>query len=509
MNDGKIIHSFGERLAIDQEVQALAAAANVLELEQRARALAARGKAILPALLRRLDTDNAALRGGLGLVVQQLDRDLIVPALYNAAADSRRPAAARHTAVMLLERYLHENIDPNLIARLPHAADVARQSAEQALHIAQTQPLVLIEYAEQLRQEPPDIIDSVIDIIATLDDPARANLLLAIAAGDDLRLLARILPLLGAIRHPLALAALHTLARIADPRSQPAILRQIRKLRLAGVPAPTPTPLRSLCTPISAQGQSLLWFIHRPPQAAEAGLLVCILHDQLGIVQVDGQPAVQLDALPFPAAAGYRHQLRLPDSSQILHLVELHPVQGLHLLAMAITQMRAAELPAPGELVLFGRWLWQTDDPARDPVAAWPDLPPPAEGAPADFARLLQHPAYASWAWDLPDIDLLLRQHDPALALIPTSPAHSQVATRLAAAPAAAQLAARLRAQARWFSLGADMGNAGLSLAAAAAIEKGEAGHPFVQALAWRSLLNAAAARAARRTRRRPAPAET
>lgn len=502
MTDGKIIHGFSDRLAIDQEVQALAHAANVLEMEQRAQSLATKGKAVLPALLRRLDTDDPTLRGGLALLAQRLDRDLIVPALYNVAADSRRPPAARLTAVMLLERYLHENIDPALSPYLPQAADVARQSAEQALHIAQTQPLVLIEYAEQLRQEPPDVIDSVIDIIAGLADPARADLLLAIAALGDLRLLARILPLLGAIRHPFALAALHTLVHLADPHSRPAILRQIRKLRLAGVPPAPPPLLRSLWTPTSAQGQSLLWFIHRQPQDTQAGLLICILHDQLGIVQADAQPAINLDTLPFPAAPGHLHHLRLSDSSQILHLIELHPAQGLELLAAAIGQMQAAEQPAPGELILFGRWLWQSDDPARDPAAAWPDLPPPAaEGA---FSKLLQHPAFASWAWDLPDIALLLRQHDPATALIAASPAHRQVAARLATAPVAGLLAARLRTQARWFSLITDAAagsHAGLCLAAAAAVEQGQADHPFVQALAWRSLLHAAATTTARRSR--------
>ena len=72
--NSKVIDSFGERLAVDQAVRALADAANAYELEQAASALAERGDLALAALVRHLDTRNPKLRGGLGLLAGFLGR---------------------------------------------------------------------------------------------------------------------------------------------------------------------------------------------------------------------------------------------------------------------------------------------------------------------------------------------------------------------------------------------------------------------------------------------------
>ncbi len=492
-----VIRTFNERLAVEQGVRALGTAPNAYELERRARDLAGQGDAALAALLRQLDTDNPTLRGGLGLLAQHLDHTLVSLALRQAAADSRRPPAARLTAVMILERYLNETIDPNLARDLPEPADVARQSAEEALTLAATSPLVPVEYAQQLLEEPPEIVHAVLNVVAALETPQRARLLHAVAClgGDDL--LGRILPWLGGIRHPLALESLRTLRRLASEGMRPAVERQVRKLQMAGVRSELEPPARALWSPLSAQGQSLLWFVC-PRSEGHADLLIFVIHDRLGVIHLDAEPAVPVSGLPMPAPHGHVHRLRLPGSHQVVRLLELDVALALALVNEATAATQAAEIPWPGELVVFGSWLWGSEAAAGDAGVPWPDLPEPDAQAPAvAFEELLRHAAFASWTWDLPDFPQLLTLSPAGVHLEPGGPAHQQVARRLTRGEAAHLLENRLHWQARWLCLAQDRETAALALAARKALQAAQVDHPFVQALAWRSLLTAAADRAA------------
>lgn len=502
-----VIRTFNERLAVEQGVRALGAAPNAYELERRARELSAQGDAALAALLRQLDTDNPTLRGGLGLLAQNLDRTLVSLALRQAAADPRRPAAARLTAVMILERYLQETIDANLARILPEPADVARQSAEEALMLAASSPLVPVEYAHQLLDEPPEVVHAVLDVVAGLETHQRARLLHAVAvyAGDDV--VGRILPWLGGIRHPLALESLRTLRHLVGDVLRPLAERQARKLQMAGVRSEIRPPTRALWSPLSAQGQSLLWFLC-PREETQADLLILVVHDRLGIVHVDAEPSVLISGLPMPAPRGHVHRLRLPGSHQVVRLLELEVTLGMALVSEAVAAGRTLEIPLPAELVIFGSWLWGGEAAAAEAAAggeaaAWPLLPEPDEQAPAAaFEELLRHLAFASWTWELPDFPQLLSLSPAGVHLESGGPAHQQVARRLARGEAAHLLASRLELQARWLCLARDQETAALALAARQALTSGQVEHPFVQALAWRSLLTAAADRAAQQALR-------
>ncbi|MCS7038014.1 MAG: hypothetical protein NZP34_00245 [Caldilineales bacterium] len=492
MSDDRIIRGFGDRLAIEQAVRALAQAPNAFELERRARDLAAQGEAVIPALLRHLDTDDPTLRGGLGLLARHLDRDAVVPALRRAAADPRRPAAARLTAVMILERYLDEAVDPNLAGRLPDARAVARQSAHEALRLAETTPLVLVEYAEQLLREPPEVIHQVIDVLTEDDDPRMAELLGVIAAYAAPTEAARLIHRLGVLRTPAALLALATLQKLLAPELQPLAGRSLRKLQLAGVRPPDRPPLRALWSPLlGAQGQSLLWFI-RPHTDDRAVLLVLVCHDRFGLLQIEAHPAVALDMVPPPAPRGGIHRLSLPGSPRPLLLAEIDPHLGLRLLDEALERVRERKVPWPGELVVFGSWLWD----GATSAAALPE-PPPAPAVPADaFTALFRHPAFSGWVWDVPDATRLLARELAAGTLTENGLAHRTMAQRLVEPEAAALLAERLRRQAQWLLLIGDQTTAAIALAACEGVLSQNPDHPFVRALAWRSLLTAAADRA-------------
>ena len=70
---------------------------------------------------------------------------------------------------------------------------------------------------------------------------------------------------------------------------------------------------------------------------------------------------------------------------------------------------------------------------------------------------------------------------------------HRQIAQRLVDPPTSELLAQRLEDQARWLTVVGDEATAALTLAARAAVLDHQSDHPFIRALAWRSLLTAVA----------------
>jgi len=501
----KRILSFGDRLAIDRAVKDLANARNVLELDRRARELAARGKPALNALLRHLDASDPALRGGLGRLAQHLDPEMVIPALRRAAMDESRSDAARLTAVMILERYLGQEIDPALAQRIPASYDVARESGEEAITIAETEPLVLVEYADQLLDEPPEIVHAVLQVIKDMEDPRRARLLMAVAAYGDMSLQRDIITALGAIRDPLAIQALQTLWHLTFPELRPLVQRQLQKLRMAGVRTGPVGTLRALWSPVNAQGHSFLWFVHAHPEDGQGDLLTLILHDELGLVYASAYPDLDLNTLPMPAPKYTTHRVRMVDSHHQVLLVELEPALGLRLLDEALELFWDNEAPWPGEIVVFGHWLWAGR--ALPPEeAAWPSLPAPAtHAADEDFLSLLEHPAFAGWVWLLPEFDTLMARHQEK-ELRKDGPIHEQVIALLLDDDKRPLFSNRLFQQARWLRLARDSKTASLVLAVRKAVEAGDRGHPFIRELAWRSLISAAADRAVRRTLRMLSP---
>ena len=330
-----------------------------------------------------------------------------------------------------------------------------------------------------------------------MEDPRRVRLLMAIAAYGDPGLQQDILKALGGVRHPLALQALQTLWHLVDPELQPLVRRQLQKLRLSGVKEEPAGTLRALWSPSNAQGHSFLWFIHTTDEEPVGDLLTLILHDHLGVVYATAYPHLDLDALPIPAPQGATHNVRMIESAHHLLMAEIDPMLGLTLLDDALQSMAQQDFPWPGEIVVFGHWLW-SGQPLPLPEYAWPRLPKPAENLDAATAQdLLRHPVFAGWVWTLPDLGILLREHHDE-ALQKDGALHQQVTDILMDEDNRPLLAQRLLQQARWLVLTGDRKTARKTLAVHEAVLAGDAEHPFVRMLAWRSLLTAAADRAMR-----------
>jgi hypothetical protein len=495
--NSRILHGFGDRLAIERAVKDLAKARNAYQQDKLARELATKGQPALRALLRNLEASDPSLRGGLGHLAQYLAPDLVIPALRQAAMDEARTDAARLTAIMLLERYLGQEIDPAMAQRLPASYDVARESGEEAIAIAETEPLVLVEYAEQLLDEPPEIVHAVMQVIKDMEDPRRARLLTAIAAYGDTALQQDILSALGGMRHPLTLQALQTLWHLVAPDLQPMARRGIQKLRLSGVKDDAAGELRALWSPVNAQGHSFLWFIHTTPGKNMGDLLVLILHDELGVVYASAYPDLDLELFPLPAPIGATHNVRMIDSSHHVLLAEIEPTLGLQLLDDSLQRMSRQAFPWPGEIVVFGQWLWAGGQTAvAEPD--WPRLPQPSPVPDEPAAKaLLDHPAFAGWVWSLPDLATILMGHREA-ALNKNGEVHQQVTAILLDDKNRPLLSQRLLQQARWLKLTRSNKVARQTLAVREAVEAGDSEHPFIKILAWRSLLTAAADRAMR-----------
>ena len=496
-NHSRVLHGFGDRLAIEQAVKALGQTTNAYQQEKLAKELATKGRPAINALLRHLDASNPTLRGGLGRLATFLPQKEVIAALRGAAMDQSRTDAARLTAVMILERYLDQEIDPAMAQHMPASYDVARESGEEALLIAETEPLVLVEYAEQLLDEPPEIVEAVLHVITTMETPNRARLLLAIAAYGDEALQKEIIRALGSIRHPVALQALLTLWRLSLPQQHPLIRRQVQKLTMAGVKLAEAGNLRALWSPVNAQGHSFIWFIHpHPHQDGLGDVLILILHQELGVIYAIAYPDFDLNTLPLPAPRGKTHTTRMIDSHYQLRLVEIAPALGLRVLDDALQTMLDQGFPWPGELIVFGHWLWRSSPPAV--AASWPPLPKPAEAIDEATAQdLLEHPAFDAWVWEMPEVNTLLSEQSEN-TLAKDSDIHRKVIAALINEDNGPVLAQRLLQQARWFTLGKNRVHAAQTLAVREAVLARDAQHPFIRALAWRSILTAAADRAMR-----------
>ena len=493
----RIIYGFGEKLAIDKAVRALADAPDRFSMEEQARVLARRGAAVIPAILRHLGTDNPTLRSALGLIAQHMDRDAIIPALKRAAADPRRPAEARLTAVMILERYLGETLPPELVRRLPDPTAVARQSALEALSLAESNPAVLLDYAFQLLEEPEDVVERVVGVVAGLDEPERARLLRVIACYAPIEIAADIVGVLGRIRHPLALESLRVLSHIIDPRLRAAAARQARKLQFAGVRASSEATLRALWSPLRAWGRSFLLFFHHAGHADLGNVMAVGLVEMDEIDVANAQPATPLVTFPPPAPAGYVHFVRLEEAAPPLPLLEIDPQLGLRLLDLALADEEMDEdyyaPPSMEAFALFGEWLWG-QEPLRASEDALSQLPNPARGAPADaFEGLFSHQAFRDWFWEPDMFSDLVASLPASRPLNNESRVVHMAANYFLQEDARERLAARLLWQARWLVLSGDAEAAALTLAAREAALAGDVEHPFIRTLAWRSLLTALA----------------
>jgi hypothetical protein len=488
-SEGKVLTGLLERRAVEAAFDALAAATTPTEMAKCAQTVADHGSAALPVLLARLNTEDPKVRGGLGLVVQRLDRELVAPALKAAIRARERSDQARVTALTLLERYLDEPADEGLLGTIQNPAGVARQSLRELSAAMAQSPTAIVEYLTQLAQQPPDAPGLLMQALpGLLPDPHLITLLRMFAQGEDARLAQQAIELLGRTRMPEALLALTSLAATLPPDRAAAAVRGARKLRFSGVqatPEIAPTAWQTLLSPVDGTGIQAIWFICRPPEGGRTTALSIFTQDPVGIVaaaqtgdlaEADAPPAVPEGEILSVPQPGDRRPLMLLGAAFDV---------GRQIVYNAMKQNWTGGQPPPLPYRFLNEILWQ-----YGPVAA--DDGGGAEAAAELLARhgdltatLLDHPAFAGWFWHATALYDAAERLGPRHTRAARAEAVADLARRYFGPAEAASYRRRLLVMARWLQLARQPAVAELTQAAAAQL----AANPPAEMLLVRRLI--------------------
>ncbi len=186
--EAKVLTGLLQRRALEQAFAELGHTTDPAEVQQQAQAIAGYGSAALQHLLTLLDTPDPQLRGGLGQVARHLPHEQVVSALRAVARDQARGDQARLAAVTLLERFLGESIDSSLMGNLGDPEVAARQSLAELVAAMDEETVSVVEYLEQLGQQPPEVVDMLLEALPAVEpSPHLATFLRMLAQGEDAR----------------------------------------------------------------------------------------------------------------------------------------------------------------------------------------------------------------------------------------------------------------------------------------------------------------------------------
>jgi hypothetical protein len=488
-----------ERRALEAEFRALADARDLETLKARAETIAGRGtETVLPVLLAMLDTDDPQLRGGLGQVAAHLDHDLMVTALRSVARSRERPEQARLSALTILERFLHEPVDESLVVGLRDPNAVALHSLHELMREMERSPFAIIEYLNQLTEQPPEVPKMILDAVPLLPPgPHPVTLLRMFAQGQDARLAQAAIEQLGRIRLPEALAALISLAATLPPTLAAMAERSARKLRMSGVtiPAPDSQGWRALMSPVDGAGAQVIWLVNYVDGQAQGTLVGVLSQDPKGIVVCFGSREVPAENLPPVQPVGNIHQAVQSDDVPPVSMLEVPFEVGRHVIRQALELNWASGTPTPLEYRLLNALIWQS--PTGDSGSAVVRdgevsrfANDTSSGAPVYTAALLDHPAFATWFWQTPEVEAGEASHFAArkLGARHSGPARASHIAELAQTGFGPDVRAgyrrRLQNMAQWLALAGQPETAALAqVAAEEVVAVPPAESPFVRRL--------------------------
>ncbi|MEJ2207858.1 MAG: hypothetical protein P8129_02340 [Anaerolineae bacterium] len=508
----KIITKLLERRQIEADLRHMLEANTDLEFRRRAQGIAASGSEVIPTIIGNLDRADARLLTAMGVVTTFLDRQDIVGALRAAILESRLSDQGRVGAMAILQRFLGEGPDEQLLGSLDDPQGVTLSSLRNVLREAGRDPGVLVQYVESLDRQEPDVVLAVARQLLDVAGQAQSK---GAGAGQErggvvelLRMMAQdvrgeiaaaAIESLGTLRQPEAAQALQTLLPAVAPDLHPVAERLLRKLQFSGVevnPLPAPDPdWRTLISPPGGQGQQAVWFLFQQGEAAQVRFLNVLLHDRAGAVEAVGHPQVPALMLPPRRSRGYVHDVALPDASGIMLMLEASFDVGRRLVRDALEDNRETQIPVAGLLRLRSPWLWGLAGGDELPARQLPKIEIEIEAEAEtgdDFARrsagLLGHPAFVSWTLR----GELLMGAAEEIVRQPGRNVERSV-RRLAAelfsnSEVAWAFRRRLEAMSEWLLLAGDEAAARVALRTARGLTPRPAEQPFVQALVRRDL---------------------
>jgi hypothetical protein len=484
----KVLTGLMERRALEAAFGELAEITSPTLQVERAQELARQGAAVLPVLLSLLETSDPQLRGGLGQVAARLTRAEVVPALLHVARSPEQSKQARLTALTILDRFLHEPVDDTLLGDLTNPEALAQQSLREVLHEMARNPFSVIEYLNQLAEQPPEVWLMIVNAIPSMPaSPDVVTLLRMFAQSEDASLAHSALEQLGRIRTADAALALSCLAAILPPQRAQLAERGLRKLRLGGV-APPGTDIsgnslgwRALISPLNGAGYQVIWFIGRSTLRDHGTLFSVLTRDPDGIVNSFGSTEVPADALPPQQPTGTLHTVAQSADLPPITFLEVTFDAGRKAVREALELNWQTDNPTPLEYRLLNPLIWSTK---LDPEAGLPVIPAGREYTPAQAIKVLEHPAFASWFWQDPALVEAAR----GLGRQPNPEARRDHITMLANSRFTSDVVTcyqrRLRAMARWLALASQPEMAARAWAVAEHLGTGEpADSPFVRRL--------------------------
>ena len=157
----KIITKLRERRQIEADLRKMLTVGSESEFRRQAQRIAALGSQVIPAIVGNLDRADARMLAAMGTVAAFLDRDEVTVALRQAIFQPKRTDQGRIGAMTILERFLGEPLDDNLVASLADPEGIAISSLDEVLSQVERNPSVLIGYVEGLDREEPDVVLAV------------------------------------------------------------------------------------------------------------------------------------------------------------------------------------------------------------------------------------------------------------------------------------------------------------------------------------------------------------
>jgi hypothetical protein len=502
----KIITKLRERRQIEADLRKMLAASSESEFRRRAQRIASSGSQVIPTIVGNLDQADARMLAAMGTVATFLSHDEVAIALRQAVLQPHQTDRGRLGAMTILERFLGQPPDDDLLTTLRNPEGEAIASLEEMLDQVEGNPSILIQYVEELDRQEPDIVLAVarslrdLGIQATsLEQRQRAVEPLRMMA-QDVRdeIAAEALVSLGAIRLPEAAQALQTLTPITVPELRPVVERLLRKLQFSGVEVnrlPLPDPdWRALVSPLNGLGQQSVWFIQETRSTAQAQILNVLLSDRAGALEAVGHTQVPALLLPPRKPLGHLHDIALPDGSGGMLMLEASFDLGRRLVVEALPQNWETQIPVAGPLRLLSPWLWGYAGADSLPLRVLPEVSAEEDGLVANSDHLLEHPAFVTWS-------ARSEATFQAAEEIMRHPGWkvdtwvNRLTGELFAGPLVAQmLHKRLMAMSEWLLLADDESRARQALVAAKAILEGPLqDQPLLQAVVRRDLEQALA----------------
>ncbi|MGE5603948.1 MAG: hypothetical protein ACM30E_12935 [Nitrososphaerales archaeon] len=422
--EAKVLNGLLQRRALEQAFAELGRTTEPAAVQQQAQTIAEYGSAALQHLLTLLDTPDPQLRGGLGQVARYLPRQQVVPALRAVARDHERSDQARLAAVTLLERFLGESIDNALIGDLGNPDVAARQSLLELIAAMNEEPLSVVEYLEQLGEQPSEVAGMLLDALPAVErSPHLATFLRMLAQGEDAGIARRAVDELVKLRTPASVRALASLVPNLPPSLAPVAERGLRKLRFSGVQQwadydPNQEPWyapglqwRALISTVDSSASQFIWFIGAGhTRAADSGaagapdravFFTVLTQDPYGLRDASGSLQAAADHAPPKRREGALHYIVGDGRMPGVTLLEAPFGMACAALKESLALNWASGEATPMGYRLFSPLVWLAEEAADDDeeIGALTPLPDSAL-AESELLVTLDHPAFYGWFAD-------------------------------------------------------------------------------------------------------------